>query len=113
MLEATAFFCKYLWLLSSLSQPGLAVKAVDPYVAQDVVSCLYHIQNIYGSSLAALENPAGNAAIVGIGTSLLAILRVSLKSKICHRPYSCVSRFILPSLRPDRDQDACCTGGEM
>lgn len=92
MLEATAFFCKYLLLLSSVSQSGLAVKAVDPYMAQDVVSCLYHIQNIYGPSLAAPENPAGNAAIVGIGTSLLAILRVSVKYKRCHKPHSCASQ---------------------
>jgi len=77
-LEATEYFCKFISLLSNPSQPKGAVKAVDSHIAQDAVSCLYHIQRLYGGWLAALGNAAGNAAIVGIGMALLAFLQVRL-----------------------------------
>jgi hypothetical protein len=82
-LEATGFFCKFISLLSSFSQLVLETKAVNSYGAQDVISCLYHILHCYGPWLAALDNPAGNAAIAGIGMSTLAALQASQESCDC------------------------------
>jgi hypothetical protein len=83
VLEATTFFCEFISFLSRISQPAFEVKARDCHVAQDIVSCLYHIQDFYGSWLAAPENPAGNAAIVDIGEAMLATLHVSTSLSDC------------------------------